>query len=284
MKKILVPTDFSPNAAKALEFAANIARKADAEIIIVHVYSDVKPPFGDASPVVKKYGLPYEASARCELESIAKALHNGGVLNIHTIITSGSVTAGIVETAKENQADLVVMGTLGDAAFKEKLFGSITAAIIGKAFIPVLAIPLLAEWVIPANILMAVNHFDEEADISTVLQIAELYKAKVRVAVFSDNDKEDPTQNLNLANEISEYGKKIKSVYRYEKIETSAIYGYQFEETINKYIVSHEVDMLAMFTHKKCLSASIIHRSMTRKLSYHINIPLLAIPVHTVGG
>ena len=55
MKKILVPTDFSPEANKALDFAVQIAKQAKAEIILIHACDLLNTTFKDNQAIYKEY-------------------------------------------------------------------------------------------------------------------------------------------------------------------------------------------------------------------------------------
>lgn len=56
-------------------------------------------------------------------------------------------------------------------------------------------------------------------------------------------------------------------------IVTAPLYGSQFEEAITSYIFTNNTGLLVMITHKRSFLESIINKSLTRKMSYHTNIP-----------
>jgi len=173
------------------------------------------------------------------------------------------------------------MGTLGITGLKEKIFGSKTAAVIGSSNTPVLAIPLEYDWSMPARYLLAINHFDEVTDIlHPVFDLAKIFGAEVRAAVFTDEDKAAPVDYLADARDIEFAGDKLKRKYSDITIKAEHLYGRHFEESINDYIDKHQIDMLVMTTHKRSLVGSIFNRSLTRKMSYHAKVPILAIPVN----
>jgi len=281
MKKILVPTDFSPNAAKALNFAAQIAKAAHAEILLLNVFDVVDTPFRDKTALEIKYNLPMEQALQLELDEEKKEVEETMQLVINTLVYGGPVVPSIIQAATENNADMIIMGTLGDSAFKEKLLGSITAAVIGKATIPVLAVPLLSEWDIPKHVLIVVNHFEEQPAIAgPAFEIAALFNAKVTVAVFTDKDKAVAVDYVENARGVLAYEEKLKAVYKDTVLEPERLYGHKFQETLDEYIDENYVDILVMLTHKRSIAETIFNRSMTKKMSYHTNIPLLAVPVN----
>jgi nucleotide-binding universal stress UspA family protein len=281
MKKILVPIDFSQNAYKAMYYAVEIAKAAKAEIIIINVCDLVDSPFRKKTEQETKYNLPLEAASQEELAVIKRNIEESMQLVTSTQLYGGPVATSIIQAADEYKADLIVMGTLGEAAFKEKLIGSITAAVIGKATIPVLAVPVLSEWNIPKHILLVVNHFDEHPTVTNpAFELAGLFNAKVTVAIFTDEDTAVAVDYLENTRGILAYEEKLKTVYNDTVVEPEKLFGHKFLETLDEYIDENYVDILVMLTHKRGFVESIFHRSMTKKMSYHTNIPLLAVPVN----
>jgi nucleotide-binding universal stress UspA family protein len=281
MKKIIVPTDFSPNAGKALNFAVEIAKVAKASVLLVHVSDMVDIPFREKTALELKYNLPHDDCIQLELSNIQQDIETGKQFSIDTKLYAGHISTTIIQAAEENHADMIIMGTLGDAAFKEKLFGSITAAVIGKSTIPVLAVPILSEWDVPKHILMVVNHFEEDpAMAKPAIELAALFDAKVTVVVFTDKQTAVPADYLENARGIVSYEEKLKAAFNDINLEPDRLYGNDFVETLDEYIDENYIDILVMLTHKRNLAESLFHRSMTKKMSYHTNTPLLAIPVH----
>lgn len=281
MNKILVPTDFSPNAMKALDYAVELATVSRAAIVVIYVNNLVDTPFREKTPLEVKYGLPIEQAAREELEMICSSISGSLHIDISSQMYGGTVVGSVLDAVKDNAADLIIMGTLGDTGFKEKLVGSITAAIISKSTVPVMAVPLLSEWEVPKHILLAVNHFDEKkGNEKPVIDIARYFNSKVITAVFTDQDTSGAEVFIENARGIYSYEMELESKYKDINIEPARLSGHKFQDAIDGYINENKVDMLVMFTHKRNFIESIYDRSITRKMSYHTNIPLLAIPVN----
>ncbi len=281
MTTILVPTDFSPNAAKALNYAAELSRLVGARIIIMHV-TDLTH-----ASINENVILPENS----DKEIIGLANEKLDVLTLNTKEISGGpvehqlyngfVTDAIEQAARENKADMVIMGTLGDTGLREKLFGSITAKVISHVHIPVLAIPLLYEWEPPENILLAINHIDEAPETFALLtQMVDKLKANLNITIFTNEDKESAAEFLQHRRDIEIFCKKMQHLHPELKILPIPVYGHNFEDAIKTYISENETQMLVMVTHKRSFLESIFNRSMTRKMSYHTDIPLLSIPVH----
>ena len=279
MKKILVPTDFSASANKALNFAVQIARQAKAEIYLIHACDLIETIFKDKQTMYEEHNQAIKDKANESLSLLKKSIEDTEKLSVHIKLYNGKITDTILQASEEHYADLVIMGTLGEAGLQEKIFGSITAGIIGKTNIPVMAVPLLSEWDSPKKILLMVNNSEEQPDMAkSVFELAELFNARVHVAIFTDVDSAEAIDYLKDKRGVNSYEEKLKIKYKNTDIKSVHLDGHRFQETIDEYILEQPIDIVAMISHKRTFLESIFNRSMTKKMSYHTRIPLLAIP------
>ena len=279
MKKILVPTDFSLNANKALDFAVQIASQAKAEIILIHACDLIDTNFKDNQTMYKEHNQTISDKANENLSLLKKSIEDTEKLSVHIKLYRGNVTDTVLQASEEHHADLVIMGTLGETRLQENIFGSLTAGIIGKTNIPVMAVPLLSEWDTPKKILLMVNNSDEQPDMARpVFELAELFNATVHVAIFTDVDSAEAIDYLKDKRGVDSYEEKLKIKYKNTNIKSVHLDGHRFQETIEEYVLEQRIDFVGMITHKRTFLKSIFNRSMTKKMSYHTRIPLLAIP------
>ena len=146
---------------------------------------------------------------------LKKSIEETEQLTVDIQLYQGPIQYTILFAAKEHHVDLIVMGTLGDSGIKEKIFGSKTSGIIGKTNVPVLAVPLLSEWSVPANFLLAVNNFEDKASITApVFEMAGLFNAKVQVALFTHKVAAGVDDYLQDERDISVYEIKLKARYK----------------------------------------------------------------------
>lgn len=171
------------------------------------------------------------------------------------------------------------MGTLGAGGMKEKLWGSKTAAVIGKTNVPLMVIPFYYGWKKPEKFLLATNHFEKDpAILEYLFEMADLYMAQVQVAVFTDEDDDKAETFLAHRRTTPQYEKILKEQYNEETLTATNIFGKEFEETLQKHIEENEIDILAMVTYPRSFWDRLFHPSMTKRMSYHTKIPMLAIP------
>ncbi len=276
MKKILVPTDFSANADKALNYAVSLAGFTNAEVHLLHAaqVTDSSATF----PVNPQYAA-FAGNNEEAVKKLAAAAENFPGHKIHTHVYAGFVLESILKATTDLGADLVVMGTLGDSGIREKLFGSITASVIGRSAVPVLAIPLMADWNDPKKILFAINEFDKDpAGIEILVQIADALGAEIDLAVFTDTDTADAADYIENAKGITAYERRLNDHFPGKDIKAERLYGSKFQDALDDHIEKNGIDIIAMVTHKRNLLEKLFRRSMTSKISYHTDIPLLAMP------
>ena len=282
MKTILVPTDFSLNANKALNYAAELAKLAGASVIILHVTDLTHAAINENVILPENFDQEIIDNANKELAILASATAEITGGHVEPQLYNGFVTDAIQQACKENAVDLIIMGTLGNAGIKEKLFGSITAKVISQVAIPVIAIPLLYEWEMPKNILLAIKEFKEDRNaLLPLTNLAQLLGAPIHVSLFTDEDKANASTYLQNSRDISLFAEQLQHAHPELMIEIAALYGHQFEEAIFDYIAQHQTGLLVMVTHKRNFLESIFNKSMTKKMSYHTNIPLLSLPIHS---
>jgi len=141
MKKILVPVDFNPLAAAALEHAARLAGQSGAAIIVV--YADTfEPPVEFTSLQTAPLAMSIDESRRTtarELERFAHE-HVPETIALQTDVREALPVDGILAAIEEHQPDLVVMGTHGRGRLSRLMFGSVAQAVLRATNVPVVTI------------------------------------------------------------------------------------------------------------------------------------------------
>lgn len=279
MKRILVPTDFSSYADTALNFAVKISQLTQAEIIVMHSFETIGPIYTDYMGVNVELHQQMMNENIKKLETLKENIKKNDDVEISINMYRGSVKDTILEVIEEKSIDIVVMGTLGASGLKEKLWGSKTAYISGKSNVPVIVIPAEYKWSPPGKILFTTNHFEENPKLlNLIFELSNLFLAKVYVAVFSDENDDTAYKFMSNSRNLREYEEKLKKLYKEDTLTAEHLSGKDFEHTLQDYIKLKEIDMLAMITHQRNFIKRIFNPSMTRRMTYHTEIPLLNIP------
>jgi nucleotide-binding universal stress UspA family protein len=139
VRKILVPTDFSPVADAAIVWAKELSRALDAEVTVLHALN-VKPVVAVLGPQDAEKALAAtRKQARVELERLAGEFAHG-----RAVVADGPPEQ-VIPQAGEREADLIVMGTHGRSGIERVLLGSVTEQVIRRSRVPVLAVHMLQD-------------------------------------------------------------------------------------------------------------------------------------------
>jgi nucleotide-binding universal stress UspA family protein len=142
IKRILVPTDFSECAVPAVRYAAELADKFAAELVLLHVVPDAVLALPDAV-------MPTPAPM-ADLEALTDAGHQG-LANLiaaekleprhpRAEVRIGSPATEIVAAAKDLHADLICIGTHGRGGLARVILGSVAEMVVRQAPCPVLTV------------------------------------------------------------------------------------------------------------------------------------------------
>lgn len=138
MKKIMVATDGSPDSEKALEKAIEIAKKDNVEIIVINVAEDYCP-MGLAEVDCNTIKEIVMKESKGIISNALEKLKAAGI-EAKGIIESGSPADTIIEVAKREKIDELILATHGRHGAKRAVMGSVTARVVEWAPCPVLVV------------------------------------------------------------------------------------------------------------------------------------------------
>jgi nucleotide-binding universal stress UspA family protein len=142
LKKILVPTDFGPASAVALQHGRDLASSFGATLHVLHAVGDLvtmatMPP--TYVPDLVQSQKEREADARARLRKMLAA-DAPETRRAEVVVSSASPASAIVTYAETHGIDLIVMGTHGRNAISHLLLGSVTEKVVRSAPCPVLTV------------------------------------------------------------------------------------------------------------------------------------------------
>jgi nucleotide-binding universal stress UspA family protein len=142
IRRILATTDLSDESLAGVRYAVALAENVGAAVALLHVVEFPSPP---PMPGMRSVTLSLDDSeiaehARVRLKTLAKR-ESKGDLNLTPILRSGNSFYGIITTARERAADLIVIATHGYTGAKRVLLGSTAERVVRHASCPVLTVP-----------------------------------------------------------------------------------------------------------------------------------------------
>ena len=143
LKRILVPTDFPESARHALLYGTSFAREYEGELLLLHVVENLTVGYAsDLFPVpMAEVFDEISGYAKAELAKLGAEVREKGV-RVREMVVQGKPSAEIVRVAREETADMIVLGTHGKGMLDKALFGSTAERVIRRAPCPVLTVGL----------------------------------------------------------------------------------------------------------------------------------------------
>jgi universal stress protein A len=141
LKRILVPTDFSPLAKKAVHYATRLAQQFGAELNLFHVVEPEIPPAFDGfmiAPQAISNGNTTSYTHR--LNRLGNSVRTAGVSQVRSTVRTGLAAFEIVQAAKDLDVDLIVIATHGYTGWKHFAIGSTAERVVRAAPCPVLVV------------------------------------------------------------------------------------------------------------------------------------------------
>jgi len=153
INRILVPVDGSEHSRKALEFATDIAHKFNASVVLAHVVSTaalLPAPVPQVGVPVTPDGVPPPVFSAKMAEDMAKLgsellerqsseVEKRG-LTVKNVLERGEPVGKILQTAKNERCDLIVIGARGLGKMRALLLGSVSDGVVHRAPCPVVVV------------------------------------------------------------------------------------------------------------------------------------------------
>lgn len=147
MERILVGVDGSAPSLEAVDFAADLASKYNAELILLTVAPDLPP---ELDPAIEEYArlehIPVPetelalTTADGVLDNAQRKARTKGATRISAESSFGDPARAIIAAARDRQADLIVVGSRGHGRLAGLLLGSVAQKVISLAHCPVVVV------------------------------------------------------------------------------------------------------------------------------------------------
>ncbi len=263
--RILLPTDFSDNAALATQFAIDLARRTNGEILCFHAY-DI--PHYERSMTTALLGEMKKAAENNMAEFETDHLKSAGV-PFKSKVSIGNPIRFSKELTEQHNIDIIVMGTKGASGIEEFLIGSNSASVIQTVDVPVLVIPPNSK-VKPLQHIVLASDLElkkKERPLMKLREFAKVFNATINILHIQDGDGNE-SGSRDLVERILGDVPHTYSI-------TSA--KEDLDETILNYCESKNADLVAAISKRYGFFQGLFHKSLTSQLAYHTKIPMLAL-------
>lgn len=280
LKTIIHPTDFSENAAKALEFAIDFSKKFNAKLVILHVESS--PSILKKSPGLSLRSKKEEVNKNGIVERLKKYVDgylekSESNLKIEFVVQFNSSTAkGILDAIIEMRADLVVVGTKGTSKLKRLIAGSTTKALVAAADCPVLVIPENAVLKDIKQIVYASDYDENDiAAIKNIVPVSQTFNGKIlAVHIFKKETEEDE--------KAASFQRQLMKEVRYLHLNYESLVSADIPGSLIACLKLNQADLLVLFEKENTGIAGLFQKNIAKQLVLHTDIPLMTYNIHSV--
>lgn len=274
MKRILVPTDFSKHAEYALRVAAQIAKKNNSEIFLLHM---LELPQQGSDPFTSGSDIPqimfFKDQAIKKLEELMDSDFLKGI-EVSEIIQFENIKHGVLEISKKNNIDLIVMGSHGASGYEEMFIGSNAEKVVRSSEVPVLVIKNEIHEFKTDNLVFASDFSREiKKPFKKLLEFASVFKCHLNLVMINTPNSFKPTAVAEkIMNEfIKDFAVTNYSMHIYNDVNV--------EKGILNYAGSVNADIIALCTHGRTGYSHFFSGSISEDLVNHAVRPVITFKI-----
>lgn len=275
ISKILVPIDFSEISNNAINVAIAIAKRHQAELHLLHI---IQVNAYAQSYMLHGTALNYEGLIMDDINKNIQKYKEKIISEHHINITAsaqlGEISISVNHYTKENNIDLVVMGTHGVSGWKEFFIGSNAMAVIKECQAPVLTVPpsftktTFDQILYPIrNVVGVIEKYDY------IKPIIEKNDSKVSLLGIDD------VKNINEKNKIKDNIKSIQQLITNHNLDisTNIKHSNNIAETILDESKKAAFDIMIINATLDTEWSNFFSGNYTQQIINHAEIPVLAI-------
>ncbi len=276
MKKILVPVDFSQHSEYALEVASNLAKKHKAEIIALHMMGISDAILSKNQSKQMFEGIYYMKLAEKRFKEFLEKDYLKG-LKVTDSVYNYKIFSEINNVAKDNGADLIVMGSHGSSGLSEVFVGSNTEKVVRNSDIPVLVVKHRRENFKIKEAVFACEFTSENIEVyKKAMKLFDSLGANVTLLFINL-----PGQNYRSSNEMEKRAKEfLKKTGNIDQLSNVVYYNdYTVEDGIFNYSDKIGFDAIALPTHGRRGLSHFFSGSISEDLVNHSKIPVITFKI-----
>ncbi|WP_430614911.1 universal stress protein [Flavobacterium sp. JP2137] len=274
MKKILVPTDFSAHANSALHAAAIIARKCQAEVILLHI---IELPQQATDEISIGAEIPevmfFKNAAENRLLELAHSPVLEG-LNVSQVLKLDRTFMGVIKVAEINDVDLIIMGSHGASGAKEMFIGSNTEKVVRSSEVPVLVIKeKISEFEVKDFIFASDFSESMKAPFLKALKFNKVFGSKLHLLMVNTPNSFKTTQAAE------EQLEAFLSDITDKEFELTIYNDINIEQGILNYAKKIDADLIGLSTHGRKGISHFLNGSITEDLVNHSSTSVLTFKI-----
>ncbi|MBX2828301.1 MAG: universal stress protein [Flavobacteriaceae bacterium] len=277
MKNIIVPVDFSEHSEFALEVAAQLAKKYNSQLVMVHMMG-LEPSFltKDESQEVFE-AMYYMKLAEKRFEDFLEKEYLKDI-SVQTIVQNYKEFKELDQVAQEQNADLIVMGSHGSSGMREIFVGSNTEKVVRTSSVPVLVVKnRIMNFSLDSLVFVCDFSKDYIPAFKKARAFANLFGAKFQMLYVNTPDRFSRTSDLEekAYNFLLAADDDDRDLYK----NISYYCDHSIEDGIFTYSNAYGADAIAVPTHGRKGLMHFFAGSLGEELVNHAKIPVVTFKI-----
>lgn len=281
MKRILVPTDFSPLAERALKVAAQLAKEFNGEIYLLHMLELpmqlVQSTSSGSGVSSSSQSLPealfFMKLAKKRFSEIMSQPYLEGI-KVHETVEFHQAFNGIMEVSEEHNCDIIIMGSHGATGFHEMFIGSNTEKVVRNSTIPVLVIKNEHSDFRVENFVFATDcDLKNKHTLSKAKKFADKINAKLHLVYINTASSFRSSEEANKC--LSDFieGEELQNY------SLNICNDVTVEKGILNFAQSINAGLIGISTHGRKGLAHFFNGSISEDLVNHANLPVITFKI-----
>ena len=275
MYKILVPVDFSEKSEYAVKTAAQIGKKIDAKIYLLHL---VELPSGIVDMGAgSNFSIPesmmYLRKVKEKILALKAAFFNDDQIVKYSIKFQHPYE-GIKDYVEKINADLIVMGSKGVSDFEEMIIGSNTEKVVRTSTVPVIVVKTDAKKFKFKKIIFASNYENEnKAAFKDFLTFAKQFNSQIHLLKINtaSSFESSAVTKEKIEDFIEDFEIDRKTIHIHNDV--SIVKG------ITNFAQEIDADLIALTTHGRSGLSSLFNSSIAKSVSKSVLRPVITFKI-----
>jgi nucleotide-binding universal stress UspA family protein len=288
-KTILIPVDFSDYSIRACELGFHHAHDIQAEVLVLHAYFS---PYATSDTFVFNEAFNYPVAAvdnanllqKKSQEDLAKfqsfveqkiADKEWPDVKFTCVLKEGLPEEEILNSSKQIQAEMIIMGTRGKNRKDADLIGSVTAEVIDTVNIPLLAIPENTPFSKLSQVKkIAFGTSFEQKDLLAIDYLFRMFPSyPIQYYLFHLTHQPNVWNGIKLAGIKDYFSQQYPNIpihYRIIDVNDPVL-------NLEKFVREELIDIISLTTYRRNIFSRIFNPSIARKMLFRTDTPLLAL-------
>ena len=272
INRIAVPTDFSESANLAIDHAVDIAKRFEADLVLIHVLENGAYQ-GIFSPS-KKTEYDELEHTKLHMQEFAHNLEAKSGLNVSHYVVSGRIHEQIVAVSDDVEADVIVMGTHGVSGWEEFFVGSNAFKVVTQSSCPVLTIQQKASAKDLKNIILPIDStLQSRQKVKQAAGLAKKFGATIHIASLLTED--EPSIRFEFETrmkQVSDFLDREGIAYTH-----ATLVGSNLATMTMNFAESKGGNLIVMMTEQESNLTGFLMGPFAQQIVNHSKIPVLSV-------